>query len=242
MMQKNYYLIPAIFITVGIIISAGIGAFTFYSAKKLDNTLSVTGSAKTAVKSDSAKWNIQIVRKVYESGIQNGYLQIAKDSENVTTFLVENKIPKENIEKSTVYFEEIYKYNDNSGGPREYNLRQSIIVNSKDVSLVNSLSKNTDALIKKGIFISGNYVEYYISQLPELRVSLLADSIKDAKARAEQIAKSNGQSVGSLKSASSGVIQVLAPNSIEISDYGQYDTQSMDKEVMVTVRATFFLK
>lgn len=242
MMQKNYYLVPAIFITAGIIISAGIGAYTFYSAKKLDNTLSVTGSAKAPASSDSAKWNTSITRQAYESNVQAGYSQIAKDAEEVVSFLKSKNINEKDIQKSTVFFNEIYKYDNNYSGPKEYSLNQTITVNSKDVSLINDLSKNTDPLVKKGIFLTGNYVEFYISNLPELRVSLLANAIKDAKARAEQIAQTNGQKVGDLKSASSGVIQVLAPNSIEISDYGQYDTQSMDKEVMVTVRATFFLK
>jgi len=241
-MQKNYYLVPALFITIGIIISAGIGAYTFYSTKKLDNTLSVTGSAKTAVTSDSAKWNIQIVRKVYESGMQSGYSLLTKDVQEVVNFLKTNNISEEKIKISTIYPEEIYKYNQNDTGPREFNLRQSINVISDDVNLIDKLSKSISVLVNKGVFVSGNDVQFFISKLPELRVSLLADSIKDAKARAEQIAGSNAQSVGSLKAASSGVIQVLAPNSIEISDYGQYDTQSLEKEVMVTVRATFFLK
>jgi len=37
-------------------------------------------------------------------------------------------------------------------------------------------------------------------------------------------------------------VQVLSPNSIEVSDYGSYDTQTIQKEVMVTARAVFLLK
>jgi hypothetical protein len=48
--------------------------------------------------------------------------------------------------------------------------------------------------------------------------------------------------VGRLKSASSGVVQVLAPNSIDVSDYGSYDLQTIDKEVMLTARAVFFVR
>ena len=56
------------------------------------------------------------------------------------------------------------------------------------------------------------------------------------------IATAGGNSVGAIKSASSGVVQVLAPNSVEVSDYGQYDTSKIDKEIMVTVKATFEIK
>jgi hypothetical protein len=48
--------------------------------------------------------------------------------------------------------------------------------------------------------------------------------------------------VGALRSASSGVVQVLPEGGVEISDYGTYDTQNINKEVMVTVRADFSLR
>ncbi|MDD4995997.1 MAG: SIMPL domain-containing protein, partial [Patescibacteria group bacterium] len=80
------------------------------------------------------------------------------------------------------------------------------------------------------------------TKLPELRISLLAEAIKDAKARAEKIAESSGKRIDVIKSASIGVVQVLPVNSVEISDYGAYDTSSIEKEVMVTVKASFNMK
>ena len=44
------------------------------------------------------------------------------------------------------------------------------------------------------------------------------------------------------RAAASGVVQVLPKGSLEISDYGSYDTSSIEKEVMVTVRATFTIE
>ena len=84
--------------------------------------------------------------------------------------------------------------------------------------------------------------EYYVSGLPTLRVSLIGKAVIDARARADSIAKSTGQSVGKLKGASSGVVQVLQQNSNDVSDYGQYDTSTINKDVMVSVRATFTVK
>jgi hypothetical protein len=90
--------------------------------------------------------------------------------------------------------------------------------------------------------VSTQSLEYYYSKLPDLRVSLLEDAVKDAKLRAEKIAAGTGRRVGSVRAASSGVVQVLSPNSVDISDYGNYDTSSVDKDVMVTVKASFDLK
>ena len=85
-------------------------------------------------------------------------------------------------------------------------------------------------------------MEYYISSLPELRVSLLGEAVKDAESRANSLAEASGKRVGKLKSASSGVVQVLSTNSTDISDYGSYDTSQINKQVMVTVKASFTLK
>lgn len=52
----------------------------------------------------------------------------------------------------------------------------------------------------------------------------------------------SGKKVGSLKSVSMGVVQVLQPNSVDVSDYGMYDTSTVEKEIMITVKATFTLK
>jgi hypothetical protein len=51
-----------------------------------------------------------------------------------------------------------------------------------------------------------------------------------------------GKKVGQLKSASSGVVQVMSANSLDISDYGSYDTSKIEKNIMLTVKATFTLK
>ncbi len=85
-------------------------------------------------------------------------------------------------------------------------------------------------------------MEYYYSKLPDLRVSLLSDAVKDAKARAEQIAQGTGRGIGNVLSASNGVVQVISPNSVDVSDYGSYDTSSIEKDVMVTIKASFRLK
>jgi hypothetical protein len=104
------------------------------------------------------------------------------------------------------------------------------------------MSRKVPELAGKGVLIAIQSLEYYYSKLPDLRVSLLSDAVADAKARAEKIGVGTGREIGAVQSASSGVVQVLAPNSIDISDYGNYDTSTIEKEVMVTVKASFRLR
>ena len=119
---------------------------------------------------------------------------------------------------------------------------QNIEVQSDEVKKIDALAKNTMELIKKGVLFTTNSLEFYYSKLPEVRVELLDSAVADAKARANKLAEAGGKKIGVLKSASSGVVQVMAPNSVEVSDYGMYDTSKINKEVMVTVKASFEIK
>ena len=237
--MKSEFNIPAGILALGLVLAALVGSYTFYTVRSFDNVLSVTGSAKERVTSDSVKWNIHVTRHVTEFTVQTGYAQLARDLTTVKAFLADHDIPEDVITISPVAVEEIFKYGTDTSGPREFTLRQMITINATDVEAISALSKDITVLVNQGVFISANYVEYYYNKLSELRIALLADAIADAKARAQEIAESSGQSVGRLTAASSGVVQVLAPNSVEISDYGQYDTSSIEKDVMVTVRASF---
>lgn len=241
---KNYlkgeFVFSAFVLSLGLIISASLASYTFYKIRTFDNNISVTGSTKTRVTSDSVKWTSNISRTVSESAMQKGYTEITKDLVIVKNFLSEKGIKEDELTISPVFTNEIYKYNPSgNSGPREYSLVQTITVQSSDVNKITELAKNIQGIINEGVLFSTQSPEYYYSKLSELRVSLLADAIKDAKARAEMLANSGGRGIGSMRSASIGVVQVLAPNSIEVSDYGQYDTQSIEKDVMVTVRASF---
>ena len=225
-----------------LIISAWIVSNTFYSIRALDNVISVTGSARLEVTSDSAKWTTSISRtNITTSTLSQGYTNIANDLSVVKAFFAKNGIDESQLTISPVQMSEQYDYNQNNTANqvKHYQLMQTISIASKDVHAITALAKQTGDVASKGIIFSTGSLEYYYSKLAELRVNLLSAAIGDAKARATKIAESGGEKVGALRSASSGVVQVLPSNSVEVSDYGTYDTSDITKEVMVTVKATF---
>jgi hypothetical protein len=228
-------------IGIAIVIGTIIGSVTFYQVKSLDNTLSVTGSAKEKVTADTVKWTASFSRIVSVLDIKSGYTQMANDQAIVEKFLKDAKIDDTAVTISPVTMSEIYNNNDN-GAPKQYTLNQMVQVQSSDVQGITALAKNVSPIIDKGVIFSNQSPEYYYSKLPEARVNLLSDAIKDAQNRASKIASSTGKKVGSLKSASMGVVQVLQENSNDTADYGTYDTSTIDKEVMVVVKAEFVLQ
>ena len=226
-----------------VLLSAIIFSIAFYESRNSTDSLSVTGSASTQIVSDNAKFSGEFSRIVKISALKTGYAQMAADLSSVKGFLKAQGIDEKIVTISTVSMMENYNYNNNNvQTEKEYTLRQQVEISLNDVNKITALAQATQALINKGVIFSTNPVEYYYTRLPELRVSLLSDAVKDAKARAEKLAESSGKSVGGLKSAASGVVQVLPANSLEVSDYGTYDTTKINKTVMVTVKAAFNLR
>ncbi len=234
------FVLPAILLAVGIFAAAAAVSYTLYAIRALDNTLSVTGSAKQQVTADTAKWTIGVYRSVYEEEVTRAYTQVARDADVVRAYFKQAGIDVKNITTNTIAADQDWSSGQN-GAPKRYNVHQEITIESSDVTKIQGLSQNIAALANKGISITPQQPQYYVSSLPNLRVSLLGQAIADARARAKEIAKSGGGSVGKLKSASSGVVQVLAPNSTNVDDYGSYDTSTIEKEVSVTARATFLV-
>ena len=83
MENKNSLATIAFGILLGLSIlgSAYLVSNTFYKVKNLDNILTVTGSTRLKVTSDTIKWTANITKGVKMSELKNGYIQIASRHE-----------------------------------------------------------------------------------------------------------------------------------------------------------------
>ena len=235
--------IPAIIIGVALIIAATVFGAYYHSAQSAiaaTDILSVTGSAKVSVISDQAKLTLAISRTVGTSELASGYAGVAHDLGLTKALLSKNGIPDSEIVISPATMNQVY--DQNSSAEIRYQLAQTVTVQDNDVNKMTVISQAIPSLAAQRAILSVQALEYYYSKLPDLRVSLLSDAVKDAKARAQKIAEGTGRSIGNVQSASNGVVQVLSPNSVDVSDYGSYDTSSINKDVMVTIKASFRLK
>lgn len=231
-----------IIIGVSLVLSAFIVANTFYNVKALENSLAVTGLAKKNVTSDMAKWSGSFSRTITMDAMKDGYAQMAKDLAVVNKFFKSNGVDEKSVTISPVFMDKDYSYNNTGNEPQKYVLRQDVQLQLSDVAKVTDIAKKASDLASGDVLFSANSPEYYFTKLDDVRLELMASAVKDAQTRADVIAKSGGKSVASMTSAAAGVTQVLPLNSVDVSDYGTYDTTTVEKEVMMTVHASFGLK
>lgn len=230
----------ATLLVVGAIAVALIGAYVAYDLKLSGDSVEVTGSAKEAVVADTARWVINLETKTGINDQQLGYARLESATKRITEYLKSQEF--NDYETPVVASYQNYEY-PQSGSPifTGFTVSRQIIVKSTDVEKISALANTIEPFTGPNYNVTTQSLELTYSKLADMRVKLLRDAIRDAKARAEAIAAETGRGVGVLRNASGGVVQVLPEGGIEISDYGMYDTQSMRKEVMVTVRATFEL-
>ena len=238
--NSNKIIYFAIILGICLIISASIGSFTFYKVRSPEDTLSVTGSVREKVTSDLAKWTANFSRTVPAEDLKSGYQMMQNDQRLVLNFFEDNGFTEEDITISPIFMEQLYMYDPNA--PKENVLKQIVEIQSTDVDKITYMAKNNQELIDQGVIFAIQSLEYYYSKLPELRIELIPDAINDAKLRAQKIAEGSGKTIGVIKSATLGVVQVLPVNSTEVSDWGTYDTSTIEKEVMIPVTVIFTLK
>lgn len=229
-----------------LVAAVAVGGYSFYLARGLSNTVSVTGSAERMVTSDIVKWNANFSRTVPESQVREGYGQMKKDLDAVKAYLKENGIAESQVTVRPVYLNPMYDYDKYSGSSKMtgYQLQQMIIIESAgEIKKITDLSQEAPAaLAGKGLLFSTQNLEYYYSKFADLKVEMLTDATKNAAERAKRIAESTGAGLGRLQSASMGVFQVTSVNSQEVADYGYFDSSSIEKKVTAVVRAAFSLK
>jgi hypothetical protein len=237
--QKNYLVLASIVLGLSFIIGVFVLGNYLYSIRSFDNSISVSGSAREKVVSDTGKLSINISKKVSSQNISSGYQDIKKETDKLLVYLIGKGIDSKNINTGSLSNYEDYQPNSIE---KIYNISNNITVSLNDVYLLDSLSKEIPLMSSNNLIISVSQLEFYYSKLSEVRVSLIQKAIEDAKDRANKITEATNISLGKLKSAGTGVVQVLSPNSNDVSDYGTYDTSTIEKEIVITVKANFSVK
>lgn len=232
-------LIIGLFFSLSLIISTSI----------VSNTLSrsgveVTGSAVAIVKSDSASWDLEL--STGSKNKKNAYDQLVTNKKIVMDYLKSKGFTDEEIDLQNTNAYPVFKKSSESGEDTNevdhYVISQVIRIGSNNIQLIKDVSLDAENLLNRGIDVRSNPPSYFYTKLSDLKIKLLNEASEDAKRRAKAMLKNTGTRVGSIKSIKTGVFQITTPNSTEVSDYGVYDTSTIDKKVTAVTQVTFRIK
>jgi hypothetical protein len=238
--KNNYWFNGGVALALGLVLSSLIFGWFFEKSKKGEEMITVTGSARKRIKSDLVVWSAGVTYQA--PTLADAYRQLAENVPRVKQYLIAKGIPENEITVSSITTTTLRKSDENGQDSSEisgYSLRQQLEIRSTEVDKIAQIAREATELINQGILIESNSPQYLYTKLGDLKIEMLGEAAKDAKTRAERIAASTGNRVGTVRSAKMGVMQITAADSTEVSDAGISDTSSIDKDITAVVNIGF---
>lgn len=240
MKERNQFIIPASVLAAAIIIFAIILAVTWRGNSKLNQTITVTGSAKRGIVSDLGFLRGMI--SVQSSSAADAYNDLQSQKPVLLQYLEGKGFPNDKVNFFTMTSYPIYEVAASGIQTNRitgYHFDQRFEISSGDVNKIKSISLEISSLASKGINLLIDMPEYHYTKLGDLKKVIQAEAALDAKDRADKIVAATGRKLGDLKSARLGVLQITPKFSNIVSDYGINDLSSIDKEITAVISASF---
>ncbi|MCF8262845.1 MAG: SIMPL domain-containing protein [Melioribacteraceae bacterium] len=240
MKNEQNFTFPSLILSAGLIISVIIFSLVWSAARNADQTITVTGSAKIEFVSDLAQLEVVVEVRSFDSKI--AFRTIQSQIPEVIKFIEENISEQSTTDLSTINSYPLYRLNNQGYSTNEvsmYVYNQTVKIESNNMEAIKELSLKVSSLVEKGISVRVQEPRFFYTKLDELKIEAQALAATNAMERAERVANATGRTLGPLRSARMGVIQITPRNSTIISDYGMNDTSAIEKEITAVVSASF---
>jgi hypothetical protein len=212
--------IPAAII-LGLCLLVGLAAGGWFVGKGMarfksdTRTVTVKGLVEREVKADQAVWTLGLRRA--SDALPDAHQKISADRDAALAFLKKQGFTDAEIERQpTRTLDKLAR--EFGGQPNErfrYVVTTALVVKTANVDLVRTASGATEELLKGGVILDGGNEggpanpRFVVSKFNALRPQLLADATRNAREIATQFAADSGASVGSIRSANQGNIQIF---------------------------------
>lgn len=248
--------------TMGIIILIGFIILGSFFKSGLSNIsvltnaqgITVSGTSERFVTSDRATLSLNLT--IDDSSISNdaGVKKITDARDTLIKFLVNYGIDAKEIDVQPMSSVPMCTLRDKNSwdtclGKKYTEYLLNINVASDDVVKIKDLSLNINNYINnqlgsyfQNVNLNVNNTQYFYKKLSTIKTEMLNEATKNAFERAEAIAESTGNHAGNVITASQGVFQITSKDSVDASDYGSYDTSTVEKKITAVTRVSFKVK
>ena len=198
--------------------------------------LSVTGYAEIPVRADIGLLSATVT--VTGETTKYAYETAGHQLDRIRALLAQVKPETYQIEEAASNISEILEIGPDGKRTNTidyYAVNRTLNIESADVEMIEGLSRSIYDLNADGMRVNVSGPRYLITDLGEIKIQLVKEATRNGMDRAKTIAKNAKAGLGKLVSARQGVIQITQPNSTDTSDWGMYDTETIDKVAKITV-------
>jgi uncharacterized protein len=230
-------------LSLALVVGAYLGSSAIRTLGRGKDALTVIGSAKRPIRSDYIIWRSSVTSE--QPTQPQAYQDVKRKTERVLAYLKSKNVPDDVITVGILESQPVPEVNANgvqTGNTKAFRLIQRFEIRSNDVDAIGALSRSSTELISEGLPFTSEAPEYLYTQLSKLRVEMIAEATKDAKARAEAITQQTGGRIGIVRQAETDVFQITSRNSTEVSNSGSYNTSSLEKDITAVISITFAME
>jgi uncharacterized protein len=230
-------------VAAGILGAAFLVSSAVRDVGRKNDVIEVTGSARRAIVADLGIWTGSVT--VQSPTVAGSYSEVSAYGDRVRSWLKARGLPDSVITVRPIETTRMMVVNSDgqeTGQIAGYKLSQSLSVRLANPRDIEKLARDAGALAGQGIPLEAQAPQYLYTKLAELRIAMMGEATADARARADVIGKAAGSTVGSVRSANTGVVQITPRFSTDVSDYGMNDVTSIEKDITTVVKVTFALK
>ena len=239
-MKNNF---TAIIFAIAIIFAAYLLGDAIINRNNEQGTIAVTGLGKANFTSDLIVWEGSFSKE--STNLKKAYSDLENDKKIIKKYLLSKGVSEKELVFNAVKSRNKTKPNYVNGKYAGeiflgYTLTQSLQVDSKNVEVVEKISREITELLNKGIQFYSQPPRYYYTKLADLKVEMISKATADAKTRAEKIAENAGGNLGDLITAKMGIFQITGQNSNENYSWGgTFNTSAKEKTASITMKLNY---
>jgi hypothetical protein len=240
-------MLRTIIFSVALVIAASVLGYQVKQVGGGRESISVKGLAEKPVKADRAEWTVSL--QVKGATIADALGKLRKERPALDQFLgnagFEAAALTESNESTEPNFEQVESPNGNMRSVQDGHMaRQTITINTTDIGKILAAARGAVQFEAEGHPVNYGEPQFLVSNLEDVKMSLIGAAMQNSRARAEEFAKNGGVEVGAMRSASQGAFYILpASANADVSDWGgTYDKSTVDKIARVVVTVDYGIK
>lgn len=199
--------------------------------KSYDDTVKVRGLCEKEVPADRVVYRISYSEK--SNSLADLRNTISQNNNIIVEKLRAAGFKDDEVKVGNANYEDRYSYaNDVSQITFRYQANQTVTVFSKNLDLVRKLQQTLETELVNQNILASSWADYQFQGLNEIKPAMIAESLENARAAADEFAKNSHSRIGKMRTASQGYF--------EVEDLDENTPQV--KKVRVVTTVEYYLK
>ena len=205
--------------------------FTVKTLKSYDDTVKVRGLCEKEVPADRVVWRISYSEK--DNSLADLRTIVRRNNDIIVSKLTEAGFKSDEIKVANASYDDRYMYSNNvSQVSYRYVANQTVTVFTNNLDLVRKLQQTLETDLVNQNILANSWADYQYLGLNDIKPAMIAESLENARAAADEFAKNSHSRIGKMRTASQGYF--------EVEDLDENTPQV--KKVRVVTTVEYYLK